>query len=1161
MHGTRFASICLVVAFLVSLASPSSVNAQVLYGSILGTVQDQSGAVLPGASVSIMNTNTGQSRETTTNQAGNYSIKNVQAGSYDLTATADGFRPFTQTGVIVTINTDTRVNMDLQVGAMTESVTVEASAAVLQTESADVKVELSQTAIQNLPIGSYRNYQELINLVPGATPGRFQNAITDTPALSLTTNVNGTNRNSNNQRLDGAANIFVWLPHHAAYVAPVETIETVNIATNNFDAEQGTTGGAAITVVTKSGTNEFHGSAFEIHDDNGLRAFRWEENRSGVTNKPHSVRNIFGGTIGGPIKKDKVFFFVGWEANYERLAFSRTYSVPRADLRGGDFSRALGADLLDGGGAQIMVPTTEGGNVPMQEGMIFDPYSGNPDGSGRSVFSDGGMLNVIPAADLNPGMMAMLARVPNPNLAGDTSNLFRSGVGGLNRNNHDFKVNWNRTASHQLWFKYSVMDAQVNGSYGLDDAGGRCLCNGGAGVGDTFVQMATIGQTWTVSPTFLIDGTIGWTRMGQSGLLPEGVGDGNFGLDVLDVPGANGVDPRTHGMPPIDIQGFSTLGHRSGWMPAFRNDQSYTYSTNAAWLKNDHDIRFGFDLVHHHLNHWQPESGGGPRGRFDFNRDTTATSEGEAGGDLNALAAFMIGSAGDMAKSIQNIKMDSFENQMAFYIRDRWHLTPKFTLNLGVRWELYPTRTRSNGLGIESYDFATNEALIGGRGSVPRDAGVGYSKKLFAPRLGIVYRLSDNTVVRAGYGITYNPMVMARPLRGSFPLTIAASWSGDNGFLPFTTDPTIVSAGVMPNLPLGTANGVGFPDVVGPDISSGRVLLPLSVNFRHPIANKQLTRGYIQSWNFTVEEKLPGSFVTSIAYVGTAQIKGFNPIDLNASQIPGSGNAGRPLFAPFNRTRRNDRWDGWTNSNYHSLQVALNRRMVDGLFVKAAYTFSKAINMEDDDGTSRVDINALNFLSINRGPAGYNIPHIFRFAYVYELPFGNGKKFAADGAAAKILGGWQINGIFSSFQGRQVDLSSSSSSLNMPGNDQHPDQIGTGEVATLGGVGDVTTPFFDISRFEPVTTSSSGGGVRFGNVGRNTIRGPGVVNMDLSVFRTFGLTESINLQFRAEAFNLSNTPHFNNPNGNASSGNFGRITSTNLNFKERQLRFGLKLHW
>ncbi len=1156
---------CLAICLMVMGYAGRTASAQVLYGSIVGTLTDETGAVVPAADVTVTNTSTGLSRKATTDGGGYYSIGNLVEGIYDVSVNASGFKPYTQTGVNVPINSVTRINVTVQVGAITDQVTVEGSATVLQTTKSDVNTHLDTKAIENLPLSNYRNYQTLINLVPGATPGRLQNAITDTPGRSLTTNINGQERGANNTRVDGSADILVTMPHHAVYVPPVESIEEVNISTNNFDAEQGMTGGAAITVVTKSGTNDLRGTLLTLYGNDALRTFTWDENFSGVTDKPSESRNITGGNLGGPIMKNKLFFFGNWEGTFDRVNRSNLYSVPTADFRTGDFTRTLGADILDASGGAILVPTTEGGLVRLQEGMIFDPFSGNLDGTGRSVFSSGGRLNVIPQARLNGPMMKMLALVPLPNQDGDLDNYFNSGTQRLNRNNFDAKVNWNRNERHQLFFKYSAMTALVHGDFGLGEAGGECVCDGGVGDGNTLVQIAGIGHTYTVSPTFLIDGTFGWTRFGQD-VTPPDLGT-NFGLDVLGIPGTNGPDPRESGMPPMFISGYSDLGNNESWNPLYRNDQSYTFNTNASWTKGNHDMRFGFDFVHHLMNHWQPELGEGPRGAFHFDPGVTALNpealEATVGfqgdtpsfeNDWNGLAGFLLGTPTATGKSSQFIKMNSFENQYALYARDRWRVTPKLTLDLGLRWELYPNRTRSGGLGIESYDPTTNEALIGGRGGIPQDNGVGFSKKLFAPRLGFAYQMTDSTVVRGGYGITYNPHPWgAQALRGWFPLTVIAVFESVNGFQPVTTSPGYVSAGV-PNAPLGPA--VGIPSICCPDISTGRVPLPGVAETGYPVANQQLHRGYIQSWNLIVERKLPGELVGSLGYVGSASVRNFAFLNINASQVPGSGDEGRPLFARFGRTATTREFDGRTHSNYHSLQATLNRRFADGLMVKAAYTYSRAIDETGYSDWTEFLWNAPSVFHRNRAQADHNIPQNFQLGVVYELPLGPDKKWATSGTSAAILGGWQLNGVFSAYQGRPFTVFASDASLNMPGNAQTADQIKE-TVETLGNVGDAGT-YFDTTAFARVTD------VRFGNVGRNTLRGPGVVNLDLSLFRTFKLTDRFQLQFRAEAFNVSNTPHFDFPDSDANSADFGRVFSTDSDAgfgRSREFRFGLRLNF
>ncbi len=1146
----------LVGAFLAAPAFVQRLNAQVLYGSVVGTVTDQSGGVVPGATITITNTQTGQTKEGVSDAAGNYVIPNVLEGTYDLSVKMAGFRNYLEKGIVVSINTVRRADVNLQVGQVNETVTVEASAAVLQTTKADVAVNLESQAIENLPLGGYRNYQSLINLVPGATPAALQNAVTDTPGRSLTTNVNGMDRGANNTRLDGAADILITMPHHAVYVPPVESVETVNISTNNFDAEQGITGGAAVTVATKSGTNEYHGSFFGLHDNSALRARRWQENRNNQK-KPNTIRNQDGASFGGPIVKNKLFFFGDWEGTFERVGYGAVSSVFPMDFRAGDFSRMLGSQVLDGSGNPIMIPTTEGGSTALREGMVFDTFTGNPDGTGRKVFSSGGKVNVIPQSRFNGPMSKLLALIPKPNIAGagDFSNYYTSGGQRLNRNNLDFKVNWNRNEKNQIWVKYSIMKALVTCGFSLGAAGGPGSCSGGGvGEGKTQVQVATIGTTYTISPTFLVDATVGWTRFGQA-VVPPDLGT-NFGSDVLGIPGLNGPDPRESGMPAF-YTSYTDLGNAEGWNPLQRNDQSYTFNFNVNKIKGDHDIRFGFDLMHHLMNHWQPELGDGPRGALSFGSGTTAlnpdaldASVGFQDGtpsfenDWNSVASFVLGVADGGGKSSQFIKMTSLENTWALYVRDRWRVTPKLTLNLGLRWELYPTRRRAQDMGIESYDPTTNDVLIGGWPGVPQDNGVGFSKKLFAPRFGFAYQVASNTVIRGGYGITYHSHPWgAQALRGFYPLTIVGTYGG-LPYQPITTDPNYVAAGI-PNAPLG--GSVGLLSICCPDRSKGRQQLPLAAVMGYPEANKELKRGYIQSWNLIVEHKLPGELVTSIGYVASHSVNGFGFTQLNVSNTPGSGEEGQPLFAKFGRTGDTMLWNGRYDSNYQSMQVTLNRRFTGGLFLKGAYTYSHAIGEAEYSDWTEPRWSAPIAFGRNRASTSFNRPHMLQMAYVYELPFGAGKKFAQDGAARAVLGGWQINGIFSAVQGGQYTLSASGSSLNMPGFSQTPDQV-KADIPVLGGLGD--SAYFDTSAFARVT------GVKFGNVGRNTMRGPARVNMDFSLFRKFRITERLGMEFRAESFNLTNTPHFGNPNGSVNSSNFGKITSDAND--PRTFRFGMR---
>jgi len=928
----------------------------------------------------------------------------------------------------------------------------------------------------------------------------------------LSTNINGTNRNNNNTRVDGAADVFDWLPHHAVYIPPAETIQEVNISTNNFDPEQGMTGGAAITVITKSGSNQFHGVLFEYHEDQALRARQFFETPAVSPRKGKGILNDFGGTLGGPVKKDKLFFFGSWDGTYERDNRSTgLVTVPTAALAAGDF--------------------TGTGTV------IYDPHTGNPDGTGRTPFANQAAIPIDPIA------AKIIALIPAPSVpgAGNIDNYFKSATQSLNRNNYDGKVDWNRTSRHSIFAKYSAMKSVFHGEPSLGKAIGDCACDGGLGDFHEFVQLVTVGHTLTLSPTLVVDGNVGFTRMSEYGQTPD-FGT-NIGSDVLGLPGTNnGSDLRSSGIPLFAVSGYTNIGNSEGWNPAYRNDWSFTSSHNVRWSHGKHQVSAGIDIIHHHLNHWQPELGSGPRGEFDFGGSTTALNGGATPNQFNAWAQFLLGLPDGLGKSDQFIKATAREWQFGFFVGDRYRVTNKLTATLGLRYEYYPLMTRNGAFQFDRYDFTTGNVLLGGIGGNPGNLGVTTSKKLFAPRVGLAYQINNDTVVRTGFGITVDPLPLARPLRGFYPLTVGSNFAGANSFVPagsFSPLATPLPGGPIP---------VGIPAICCPDISSGIIPLPAQA-LERSVGPGQLNRGYIESWNLIVERRLPANFLVSVGYVGTQTVHQFGDLDVNTS-LPGTGQAGQPYNKPQfgNRTASTLFWQGFLSANYHALQVSINRQFSHGLLVKGAYTYSKAIDLTDDDGWAGLNWNDPSILRRNRAQAGYNTPHIFQIAYVYELPVGKGKAWAnSGGVATAILGGWQTSGIFSAISGQPFSLTASGASLNAVGQTQTPDQVGS--VKKLGAVGS-GQPFYDPSAFTAVTR------VGYGTVGRNTLLGPGTVNLDFTLLRTFKITERFDLQFRADAANFFNSPHFNNPSGDFTSADFLTITSAKND--ERQFRFGLR---
>jgi hypothetical protein len=1091
--------LCCLVCALLFISAPHSA-AQVLYGSLSGTVEDSTGAVVPGASVTVTDQATGRSKEATTTNDGIYVIPDVSAGSYTLTVAARGFRTSQTRDVVVSINTVTRSDVHLTVGERAETVTVEANSATIQTDSADVHTALTSSQITQLPLPGYRNYQTLINLVPGATPASYQNAVSGSPARSLNTNINGTTNTSNNTRLDGALNMRGSLPAQSLYVPPAESIETVNVTTNDFDAEQGLAGGAAINVVTKSGTNQFHFVAFEFHTDSRLTDRNFFNLSSSVL--PKDIMNNYGGTFGGPIRKNKLFFFLSWEGMRERSNYTKLATVATDAQRAGNFNG---------------LPTT-----------IYDPSSGNPNGTGRTPFPS----NIIPASSMSPITLKMQSLVPEPNLSGTTSNYYDSAPVQFNRDNVDAKISWNISENNLLWTKYSAMKALVSDNFSLGPAGGVGMINGGgAGTGDVLMQVFALGGVHTFSPTFLMDGTAAVSRDPLTLIPPDS--NTAFGLNVLGIPGTNGPSPRYNGIPGFSISGYEPLGTSETYLPKYIRNTYFTYSLNFGWTKGQHDIRFGLDLARIRVNEWHPEQGGGPIGSFTFDGSVTLPGSGSPN-QFNNYAAFLLGLPQSISKTIEPDWMAPRQWMEGYYFRDRWRLNENLTVTLGLRWEYYPIMTYAN-YGMVRFDASAGNVLVGGLGSVPNDNGNAASKKEFAPRVGVAYRLGTKTVLRSGYGISVDPQGPMAQMLFSYPNIVLQSFSGNTAYIPY---------GPIAN---------GIPSISYPDISTGVVALPHAIT-TISLPPGEYTRGYIQSYNFFLQRELPGSFSGSVGYVGTRTVHENALYAINAG-TPGLGNAGRPL-ASSGYLVDETFIEPVGSATYNALQAQVDRRMTAGLHMTVSYTFSKAIDNLDNELGSLLFYGA--GFDRNRALAGFDRAQNFRIGWLAELPFGAGKKWAQTGVARVLLGGWQLNGIFSAYSGLPFTVTASGASLSAPDQTQTADQVKS-SVTKLGGIGP-NQPYYDPTAFAPVS------GVRFGTSGRNTLFGPGLVNVDASLFRNFRVKERLNFQLRAESYNLTNTPHFSNPSANVSSGGFMTITSAlsranNVEGGERQFRFALRISY
>jgi hypothetical protein len=1132
-------------ALLIALALPAAAHAQVLYGSIVGNVNDKSDAIVAGATVKITNKETNQTRETATSSDGSFNFPTVQSGRYEITVSKVGFKTYTRSGIEVTLNNVTRTDVSLEVGAVSETVSVTAESALLQTDRAEVRGELTSQALLNTPIPPGRNYQQLLRSLPGINPPTNEHSIPTNPSRALAYNVNGTNRSSNNVRIDGASQYNLFLPHVTAYVPSLEAIETVNVVTNNFDAEQGLAGGAAINVQIKSGTNNIHGSAFEYHDNHLTKARPWNLTPiNGVPqDKPKRVYNQFGGTIGGPIIKNKLFYFGSFEGTNDRQLGARFLTLPTAEMRNGDLSGGLG---------------------------IFDPTTGDSIGRNRTAFAGG----IIPAGRIDPIAKLILKDLPLPNRPGFTNNFYATAPYAFDRKTVDAKVNYNVNEKLLTYGRFSFLTyKQLNpGALGPVDGVGTAPQGGNTGVGSGETYGVTVAGVYTLSSSFIIDANLGYTKQGTSS--EQGFLDKKIGLDVLGIPGTNGTRDFEFGWPRFELgAGFANLGVQDAFMPYTRNDPQWVYVTNFNWTKGNHNIRFGMDIARQTLNHVQAEWNGGGRGEpgqggFLFsagatqlctagNAAGTACATFQQGNMFNNFASFLLGAYNNAGRTFLVDTPIIFKSRAySFYVRDGWQVNQKLTLTLGTRWEYYPMPRREDR-GIERYDFATNTMKVCGVGNVPDDCGVKLSKKLFSPRLGIAYRISDSFVVRTGYGITYDPISLARTFRTNYPMLLAFNITAPNSAVP---------AGLLKD---------GIPPTPQIPINNGTVAVPGNVNVL--TLGDRFRRPYIQSWNLVLEKEIGWGFTASAGYVATRTVGQSGQVNLNAGLV-GGGAASQPLNQKFGRVASTSLQDGMANSHYDSLQTSLKRRFSNGLQLQANYTWSKAIGLSglglDNDGA--ISINEPNFRHLNRGLLSINVPHNLQFSGGWELPFGKGKRWLNNNAVVSALtGGWQLSWLYGAFSGLPFSVSASGTSLNAPGSTQRADQVKP-EVMKLGGIG-AGTPFYDPTAFMPVNST------RFGTVGFNTLQSPGTSNLDLGVFREFRITEGIKLQFRAEAFNATNTPHFAAPGGDASAptrdaqGNilinpatglprlngFMEITNTRQfgreGIDERLFRFGLRI--
>ena len=1097
VSGNAFARVCVALALVLgaALLVPAPAHAQAVTGTLLGNVTDSTGGAVPGATVVATETRTNISRTTTTNEAGYYIFSSLQNGTYSVDAELQGFRKIVRQNVKVDVNSTIRVDLKLEVGQMTEAVTVSAETPVLQTDRTDTGRIIDGAQITQMPLGFNRNFQGMLVIVPGATrPFRPHSEFFNSQD-SLSSNVNGQSRLANNVQLEGTDDnhktglLTVLIPS-------AEAIETVAVTTSNYDAEFGRAGGAVTNVTFKSGTNDFKGTGFAFGNTEATIA---RDPFSSLPKVPQTKYLQSGFTLGGPIMHNKLFFFGDYVRTQDDSGRITRADLPEVPFRSGDFSAA---------------PT-----------IIYDPTTGNPDGTGRTPFPN----NQIPANRISPIAKNILSHVPLPNLAGvplGGTNFETGYVREKRTNQGDIKLTTQLSPANRLAVRYSYQNPKTYDPATFGIYGG---IKGFAGYGTNPTQNVAGNYNRTWSPSLVQE-----VRVGMSYYHNQAVSEAD-GLNTSEELGIRGVNLNkfSSGITTIDVAGYDgALVGYSASLPWDRSERTWTTATTITKLHANHTIKIGGDLRYNRDYLLQVQDNGGPRGVFRFRGSTTATPADTAAqnGFANAFASFLLDAPQSVGRDlITDIAPGTRHWGVFSYVQDKWQVRPQITVDLGIRHEYYtPLVGLSDRGGLSNYDETNNTLRVAGYSQVPANLGVKNYWKNFNPRTGISWRVNERNVLRAGYGVSTTPWP-DNSYAFNYPVKQNNQINPPNSFA--------TAGSLAAGLP--APNFAAIPDtgIVPADNFKQQGFFSVPTN---------LHEGRLHSWNVAYQRELPGGFTGEVAYVGNRGQDIIARIDLNAGYTLGADNAGRPLFAKYGRTASTTTTIP-VKSQYNSMQVKVDRRMKNGLLITNSYTLGRGYNYFNGDSNGSIDTPA--DFQRSWGRSSFDSLHNYSASFVYLLPFGPQGKWMHDGMVGRVFGDWQVSGLFSATSGTPINFTASAAGLRAPGNTQRPDASGTPKV--LGGIGSQAL-WFDTAVFSAPEAG------RFGNVRRNgLLTGPAYVNLDASLVKILR-TGSRHAELRADFFNLPNMAHYNNPSGSFGSGNFGRVTSV-IGQSNRLIRFGVRV--
>jgi hypothetical protein len=1198
------------VGLLCSLWVPAAMG-QAIYGSILGTVTDPSGAAVNGAKVTVTSQTKNTSTTDTTNDSGNYSVTHLIPDVYSIRIEGTGFKTIQFKDIQVSADAGARVDGQFQVGSQSEQVEVTAEAPQLKTDRADVAMEFNQKYVEDVPILN-RNFTELQLMAPGSQKlTGWSHAATENPQGGQQIFTQGQHFSGTAFELDGTDNqdpilgIIVVNPN-------LDAVTEAKVSLQNYDAEFGKAVSSVVTAQTKSGSNDIHGSGFWFRRSDGQQARDpfTQFQADPITHRyiPPSKWQQFGGTIGGAIIKNKLFYFGDYQGTRQTNGVSGLFTLPTntAQTSCNPATNTTGfCDL-----SQYLTAGVAGG------GIVYDPLTGTPgvgNGGSRTAFPN----NQIPIDRISPAAGAILAALPVlPASAPALNNYVGSGSGPFSQNSFDTRIDYAASSTVSVFGRFSLDYFKLSGQglLGTMQGPGNGLL-GLAGSSITHNYSLATGFTKTISATLLNDFRFGYFKYNPQTQKP----DGGTPMSDFGIPGANTGDPKTAGLgafllgsDPISGQGCTANNGGSGCLissfgdglgiarcncPLTESEQQFQFVDNVTKTWGNHTIKVGAD-IRYAMNLRIP-SDNNRTGEYNFSPEATSNA-GVGGLDL---ATFLLGDVTSFARYVNNPNLAGANNaaerqkRWFFYGQDTFRVTSKLTLNYGLRWEIYfPESVNAKGNGGFA-NIVDNGGLggirVAGYGSYGLNGSVSNDLHAFAPRLGIAYQLTPKTVVRMGYGRSYDigvfgsnfghtvtqnlPVLLKQNYDATSYTTTGASANFnpvvDQNGNPFTLDVGPTGLGIDPS--------TAFPDVP----SNGFIPLTSQLSGTHIRPTKQVLPT-IDSWNATVQRQVTSTMSLEVAYVGTKGTHGFagdgpnydvNPVSMNLygvidpnTDLPYAQNLRRVLCDPDLTTSTCNRigfdlgnyYGNDASSTYNAFEVKLDKRFSQGLQFLTHYTYSHADSYDSNYYAASH--------SIAWGPVDFNRKQVFVLNAVYELPFGKGKKFLANsGPMDYIVGGWQISNTTNWSSGLPW-----TPSFAECGNEEdvgvcRPDR-GSGSFHT--GVGKFDPITRTIPYFTPVANIVTTPGAfadpgvgNLGNIGRNTYYGPSGFYDDMSISKKFHIYERLTAQFRMDAFNIFNHPvyAFSANNGattciDCQGGNNGKITGLEGGSNMRALQFALR---